>query len=272
MGYFLSIITRVPFIGTEQSLGWGSGKSKWLRRLIYQRARLCIAASTAVANEFGMIGMGNTKIIPNGVDLEKFRPPGEIFHKETDRGDEALPIRDEFFILCVGRLEKVKGHQYLIDAFSKIIKEIPRAKLILVGDGSERRNFEKQAEELGVKDSVRFAGEIRHDELPHYYHQADVFVMPSLSEGFGITAIEAMACGVAVIATRVGGLLDIIADGKGGILVEAGDSRAIARAVLFLSNNPQKTRLLKGQGIERAQEYSWDRVASRVTALYKNFI
>jgi len=260
LGWLVSSVSRKPFICTEQSIKLRNPVSKLLARMVYGKAALCISSSRAVAKEFGKMGVRNIEIIPNGVDLKLF----------ANRRD-SIANKNGFVILSVGRLEKVKGHKYLINAFAEIKKKVPEAKLLLVGDGSERKNLERQILDLGLGD-VEFIGEIPHEELPHWYHKADVFVMPSLSEGFGITSIEAMASGVPVVASRVGGLLDIVKDGENGMLVEEGDSQAIVNAVLSLYTNPQKLKQLSILGAERAQNYSWDGVASRVTRLYKNLL
>jgi glycosyltransferase involved in cell wall biosynthesis len=269
MGYFLASITRKPFIGTEQSMGWANSK---FRGFVYRRAALCIASSSAVAREFESIGASanKIKIIPNGVDLEKF----------SNVRSPTPHIKGSFIILQVGRLEKVKGHKYLLDAFAAVVNATGsdpaesgvRPRLIIIGDGSERGNLETQARELDIKESIEFTGEIPHNELPYWYRKADVFVMPSLSEGFGIAVIEAMAAKVPVVASDTGGLLDVISDGINGLFVRAGDSQAIARAILFLYHNPQTAGSLRKNGFERAREYSWDSIALRIANIYHHSI
>jgi len=263
LGYLLSFASRKPFLGTEQSLGWGSGKSRWLRGVVYRQARFCIASSSAVAEEFKKVGIPQKKIvvIPNGVDLSAFFP-----WEKCERCAGLTPAspagRPRIRILSAGRLEKVKGHKYLLDAFGAVVNTAEfDPQLILVGDGSERANLEKQCKDLGIRNLVEFAGEVPHSELSHYYHKADVFIMPSLSEGFGIAALEAMACGVPVVASRTGGLVDIISE-DAGILVAAGDVSSIAEAIIKILKNPG------AYTSARAQEFSWDSIARRVGQLY----
>ena len=263
LGYKLTYITGRPFIGTEQSIGWSKGISRWLRSIVYRRAAVCIAASRAVAEEFIKLGVGrnNIKIIPNGVDSKKFYVWGRTPH-----------IKNEFVILSVGRLEKIKGHKYLVEAFAEIKKKIPGARLTLIGNGSERKNLEAQAVSLGVRGDIEFQGELSHDKLPEYYSRADIFVMPSIQEGFGIAIIEAMASGVPVIATKAGGHLDIIEDNKTGILVEPGSSRDISSSILDLCNNSEKRAYLVRGGLDQAKNYSWDNISARVFHIYGNFL
>lgn len=277
MGCLLGALTGRPFIGTEQSLGWSSGSSKLLRRMVYRRARLCISASRAVRDEFRKLGgVERIKIIPNGIDTKKFFPQTQCrlcqkpnLHR-SDEGDWVS--RTPHTILAVGRLEKVKGHTYLIEAFARIKKEMSDAKLILVGDGSERDNLEILALELGIKDSVQFLGEVPHDDLPHYYHKARLFVMPSLSEGFGITVIEAMASGVPVVATSAGSLMELVKNEKTGLLVKPQDAESLARALRFMIDNPKEAEYMAEQGCEAASLYSWDMIARKVGNLYKRIL
>ena len=259
MGFILSLATRKPFIGTEQSVGWSREGSRFLRSMVYRRAAACIAASNAVAEEFEKLGVKRIEVIPNGVDVRVFTRRGKV---ETQK----------YVILSVGRLEKVKGHRYLIEAFGRIKQEIPGARLILVGDGSERNNLEKQTQELGLEKEVEFVGEVRHEELPRWHWGANVFVMPSLSEGFGITAIEAMAAGVPLIATRVGGLVDIVRDGETGMLVEPRNSQQIQQAVVRVLEDKVYADKLVQNATHKAEEFDWQKSTRKVRSIYRSMI
>ncbi len=274
MGCILSLITNRPFMGTEQSIGWAHGSLKWLRGLVYKKAKLCIASSEAVRDEFRALGVDAKKIeiIPNGVDWDEFMNS----QRKTSPG--------VFRILCVGRLEKVKGQAYLIEAFRKIQDKISQSRfpelrllLTLVGDGSEKANLKKKVLELGLNESVEFVGEVRHDNLPEYFAKADVAAIPSLSEGFGIVALEAIASGVPIVASRVGGLTDIQKDFRTGFLVEPGDAEALASAIMSCINNPEFRYALGAEGKDlvrvnmtsnKYSKYSWDLIARRVGQLY----
>jgi len=261
-GYFLSVLTGKSFICTEQSIKLRNTASRYIAAVVYRKAAVCIGSSRAVAEEFKKVGVKNISIIPNGVDFAKFlNVRGSTPH-----------IRDEFVILSVGRLEKVKGHKYLIEAFVDVKREIPGARLVLVGDGSERGNLEKQADELGMGEDIEFVGERAHDELPDWYNRADIFVMPSLSEGFGIAIIEAMASGLPVVATRVGGILDIIEDGVTGFLVEPKNSIAIRdSAVKILQSSEMRKRISDNAGYCVLQ-YNWDTIAQKVSLIYRSVL
>jgi len=257
-GYFLSALTGKPFICTEQSIKPRNLASRYIAGMAYRKAAACIGSSRAVAEEFKKMGVRKIIVIPNGVDLEKF----------TDAGGPTSRIGSPFVILSVGRLEKVKGHKYLVEAFASIKKEISNARLMLVGDGSERGNLEKQADELGIGGAIEFVGEIPHSELPRRYHGADVFVMPSLSEGFGITAIEAMAAGVAIVATRAGSLPEIVRDGEAGILVERNNAEQIYDAVLRIYKDETLRLRLAENGKREAQKFDWRNSAQEIYEVY----
>ena len=270
MGYFLSLLTQKPYIATEQSIKLRNPVSKFVSGIVYREASVCIAASKAVEEEFKKIGVKNTRIIPNGVDLEKFFPLWGVSRREINVRGSTPHISNALIILSVGRLEKVKGHRYLIEAFSEIKKEIPEAKLILVGDGSERGNLEKQADNLGLRGAIEFAGEIPHNELPHWYHKADIFVMPSLSEGFGITVIEAMACGVPVVASGVGGLLDIVEDRVTGFLATPGDPASLKYHILNILREGDVGKNISDNARSRVFKYSWNNIAKEISDIYNS--
>lgn len=261
-GYFLSALTGKSLICTEQSIKLRNPASRYIAGMAYRKAAVCIGSSRAVEEEFKKMGVRKITVIPNGVDFKKF----------TNVGGPTSHIDSPFVVLSVGRLEKVKGHKYLIEAFSEIKKEIPEAKLVLVGDGSERGNLENQADKLGISRSIEFVGEILHDELPRWYHGVDVFVMPSLSEGFGITAIEAMASGLAIVATRVGSLSEIVQDGEAGILVERGNAEQISSAVLRIYRDETFRLTLEENGKREAQKFDWRNSATEVYKIYLSLV
>lgn len=261
IGYVISKLIARPFISTEQGLTGANSSgiriaTKFFRSMIYRDAKLCVASSKAVAEDFYRLGVRKVQIVPNGVDFNIFsNKQGKYSGKHT--------------ILTVGRLEKVKGHSYLINAFEEIKKKIPNAHLVIIGDGSERNNLEKQANDLGIKNSVTFVGEILNNDLPDYYKEADVFVMPSFYEGFGITAIEAMACGVPVVASRVGGLLEIIENGETGILVKPKDSKEIIDAISLLLEDKNLRQSITHKAKEAARKYNWKNIAFEVSKIYR---
>jgi len=178
------------------------------------------------------IGIDKNKIevIYNGVDLD-------VFVMKERRWENAA----RYNIGCVARLEKEKGIEFLIQAI-KIIREfIPFARLIIVGEGSERKKLQWLAERLGLKEAVQWVG--HQEEIQKWYGYFDVYVLPSVTrESFGITLVEAMASGLPVIASRIGGTPEVIDHNQDGLLAEPGNSQDLADKLLYLYNNRSKAR------------------------------
>ncbi|CAB50158.1 glycosyltransferase family 4 protein [Pyrococcus abyssi] len=187
--------------------------------------------------------------IPNGVNIERFNGRGREWGTRN--------------ILYVGRLEPRKGVNYLISAMKFV-----EGKLTIVGDGSMRKVLKMQAKKLGVEDKVEFLGFISQEELILLYKKSEVFVLPSLSEAFGIVLLEAMASEVPVIGTSVGGIPEIIGDA--GIIVPPRDSKALANAINAILSNQKTAKRLGKLGRKRVERlYSWDVVAERTERLYR---
>lgn len=255
LGYFLLKSTGTPYIITVQRMEKSKG---FCRKLVYRNAQICIAASLAIGKYFKDIGCKNIEVIPNGINLEKF---GNLNREENRK---KLGLKDEFVIMTVARLEKVKGMEYLIGA----VKDF---KLLIIGDGSERKNLENLVKNLHLEDKVKFLGQISNEMMPEMLVVADCFVLPSVKEGFGIVILEAMAVGVPVIGTRVGGILDIIEDGKNGILVEPEDSKGISNAVLKIYSHPELAKLLIENARSGLNNYDWNDIAEKVNKIYLKF-
>jgi len=249
LGWCLKRLTGVPYIVTVQSL---EKKGFW-EKLAYRNAAFCIAASSAVKEYFQSMGIKNITVIPNGIDIKRF----EKLNRQEARNK--LDLNDEFVIITVARLERRKGLEFLIRALPEL--RFPFVCL-LVGDGEEKGNLENLSEKLGVSDKVKFLGQINNKEIPGYLAAADCFVLPSLEEGFGIVILEAQAVGLPIIGTNIGGIKDIIEDGKTGLLVEPADPKEIADAI---------TRVYSGQKFANLdlEKYDWDKIADRVKEVYQ---
>lgn len=169
------------------------------------------------------------KVIPYGIDSKKFQTKSNIesFKKRYN-------CQNSKVILSVGRLNYQKGFQFLIRAIPNIVRSVPNVKLLIVGDGEDRAFLTKLSRTLGVSDSVIFTGALSQDELPNAYATADIFVLPSLFESFGISLIEAQASGKPVIGTRSGGTPEALVEGSTGLLVEPGNVLQLEAAILRL--------------------------------------
>lgn len=201
------------------------------------------------------------EVVPYGIDLDRFTP-----------ANGSLPA-GEPVIGAVKALVPTKGFSYLLDAMPKVLERHPRARLLLVGDGPERAKLERQARDLGIADRVEFAGEAAHDQVHSYLARMDVFVQPSLTESFGVSALEASATALPVVASDVEGGREIVRDGETGILVPPGESESLAHALLRLLDQPDLRAAMGTAGRHFVeQRYNWPENAARMEALYREVV
>ncbi|MFQ5328467.1 MAG: glycosyltransferase family 4 protein [Thermodesulfobacteriota bacterium] len=219
--------------------------------------------------EEGLIqdGFEVTKIerIPNFIAPGIFTPasPEERKRIKTELGVGAAPL-----VTFSGRFISRKGINYLLEAWTDVTDECADARLLLLGDGPLLEEMKRMASSLGIAGSVIFLGHVPH--VTDYLHGTDIFVLPSLQEGMPNSLLEAMACGLPIVATRIGGGTDIINDGVNGILVEPGDSKELALGILNLLKDQEKAAALAVRGLQTMRDsYTLDSVVPRYLALYK---
>jgi glycosyltransferase involved in cell wall biosynthesis len=192
----------------------------------------------------------------------------EIVHYGIAAGPEPPPYAGGSRLLCVGRLVPVKGIDTLLRAFAVVVREQPELTLDIAGDGPLRGELESLAIGLGLSDAVRFLGRV--EGVTAEMEQAVAVVVPSLGEGFGMVALEAAERGRPVIASAVGGLPEIVDDGRTGVLVPRADSPALAAAIVDLVRDPARAAALGQAARERAlAEFSLARCADRTDSLYR---
>ena len=168
----------------------------------------------------------------------------------------------------VSRLELIKGMDLVVPAFAEVLKRFPEVRLLVVGDGSLRATMEQQAEELGCADRITWVGRQPQEELTQWYGQMDIVLMPSRSEGFGLTAIEAMANGCVMVASNVGGLPEVVRDGVCGLLHRTEDVHDMAEKNCTLLDNAALYNKLRVQSLIEVEKYSFERYATLVKDLY----
>jgi glycosyltransferase involved in cell wall biosynthesis len=204
-------------------------------------------------------------VVPYGVDLREFRPRTSETRPEPADGE-----RSEVVIGAAARLSKEKGLHYLLEAFAVVAGRYPQARLVLAGEGPERRRLERLASRLGLEERVRFLGEVPHEQVPEVLQQLDVFAMPSTYEGFGVAALEAEAMEVPVVASRIHGIPDVVVDGETGLLVPPRDRQALAAALERLASDGDLRRRLGQAGRAFvAEHYSWEENTAQMEALYQ---
>jgi len=202
-------------------------------------------------------------MIPVGIDTEMFKPMDKIALREKYQLNKANKV-----ILYVGRYKKEKGLDLLIKAFRKVQNEIPNCKLVLVGDGPEKQDLLKVTLGLELKDIV-FMDPLEHDKIPEIMNCADVFALCSLYEGMPTVVLEALACGVPVVSTDVGGVYKVVRDGKTGYIVKSRTADAIASKLIEALNNGHK---FKENCVKMAKEYSWGKITKQIEEVYNNEI
>jgi glycosyltransferase involved in cell wall biosynthesis len=188
-------------------------------------------------------------VIHNGVDLKAFSPPSAD-ERAAARARLGVPAGVPV-VAAVGRFVALKGHHYLLEAMSRLRVSHPQAHLLLAGAGPLQGAIETLAAKLGLADAVRFLGP--HDDVREVIAAADVLAAPSLSEGFGLSVVEAMAMAVPVVASRTGGFAEIVDDGHSGLLVPPRDPNALATALAHLLDDANLRRRVGAQGRATAE-------------------
>jgi mannosylfructose-phosphate synthase len=214
------------------------------------------------------------RVIPPGVDVDRFRPGDRIEAKRS------TGIRDRY-VFCLSRIDTNKGHDLLLHAFDVVQAKIPDVRL-LIGGGSPKPKerelgvFETMRSivaEKGMEDRVEILGYVPDETLVPLYRGAEIFALPSLFEPFGMTALEAMACGIPVVASKFGGIKDVISPGKNGTLVDPTDPEEFANALIALLEDPENARELGQAGMDSVRrEFSWEAIARKHLAFYRTFM
>lgn len=222
--------------------------------------------------------------IPSGIDLVHFRrptpgsspcaadgsfPPG-IERSDVPRWGGEPCQRAPWIIGSVGRLEAVKGHRYLLEAFASLAPRFPQLRLVLVGDGPLRGPLHVCAEQLGVRSRVQFLG--WRDDVAALLPRFDLFAFPSLNEGMGRALVEAMAAGLPIVAFRAGGVPEVLGEGDAGLLVDLGDVPALAGAIETLLRDAALRSRLGSAAQVRAHDYSVEGMLAKIEALYRELL
>ena len=204
-------------------------------------------------------------VVPAGVDLELFQPV------ERNHARRVLGLGEKRVLLYVGRIEPLKGLDILIGAVA-LLENVADTRLLVVGgklgQDAELDRLRYMAAQLGIGDMVTFAGSVPQTELPSYYSAADVFVLPSYHESFGLVALEAMACGTPVVVSRVGGLNTFVKNGETGYLIPWHCPEPFAQRLDMLLANPALRDTMGEAARAHAQEMSWGVVAENMLDIY----
>lgn len=291
----LSQTWEIPFINMFHTLGHmknriaksaneieGEYRIQGEKRVI-AKANKIIAATVAEKSQLEFLydtPSSKISVIPPGVDIRHFYPIPKDEAKEVVN----LP-ENTHMILYVGRIEPLKGIDSLIQAISMIqksgeLKCCPHSLVIIGGEpeakpeemNAEMARLQDLVEELGIENFVIFLGKQDQQMLPYYYSAAEVVVMPSHYESFGMVALESMACGTPVIASQVGGLAFLVRDGETGFVVPGNDIEKLSNRLVDLIRNKELRNKLGAKSADYAQLYSWENISSKIVEVYREVL
>lgn len=254
-GKLVAIIKRQPIILTVHGTTMETGGASFLEKFILTKIKYDTQISAA-SNFLKFKNVNkNITIVNPGVDTNFYKP--NLSLKKNNR------------VLFVGRLQKIKGTEVLLRCFDTLKQE--RYKFIVVGDGEEMEEIKKYIQEKSIS-NVELKGELTEKEVLLEYQKATVFLLPSLSEGFPLTILEAMACGLPVVASNVGDVTKIIVDGNNGFVVKPGVVSLFAEKIKLILNNQDMAQKMSKNNILKAKQYSWDKTARGIYRVYLNTV
>lgn len=243
----------------------------WANRVLLSHRDCFVAVGHSVREalvKFEGLSRDRVEVIYNGIDIFAYDPGRSA--RETVRRGLGLD-EDDFVIMQVARLNRLKDHGTALRALQAVRETMPRANLVLVGDGETRSALEHQCGSLGLQDFVHFVGS--RSDVPTLLQGADVFLLTSISEGIPLTLIEAMATGLPCLATDVGGVSEVVLEGESGFLAQAGDHKALAGSLCDLAANPGLRARIGSAGRVRAEtKFSSLTMHARYRELYRSMI
>lgn len=240
----------------------------WLDRATNGIVERNVCVSTAVAefsHRTAKLPPEKTVVIPNGVDVARFEAaePADLAQFGMPLGSRAL--------IAVGRLDPQKGLQYLIEAMSGVVLQVPDLHLLLVGEGPQRHQLETWIRERRLSDRVHIAG--WRSDVPNLLRAAWCLVLPSLWEGMPNVVLEAMAAGLPVIATQVEGTNELVQEGQTGLLVGSRSASALESAIIALANDPDRAERLGAEAQNHVRRhFSWEKMTEKYAELYATLI
>ncbi len=218
---------------------------------------------------FGSSGLfdNNTKLDKHGNHFTIYNNlPSYISLRDKPR---QFNDSEKLTIGVVSRLETIKGMDIVVPAFAEIHKDFPKTALLVVGDGSLRESMEAMTISFGLSDSVSFAGRQPQNRLQEFYDKIDILLMPSRSEGFGLTAVEGMARGCILVAADTGGLPEVVRNGKEGYLHRPEDLKDLSDKIKYLIKDRNRMTLFSKAALQRARDFSSEKYNAKIRALYE---
>lgn len=274
---------NVPFLLTYQFDGQETGGSfmrntgvsfynRFFINKVLGSAEVIIATTQSYANESPFLKRYKDKIviIPNGINIEEVTT---TLTQEESRNKLGL-LKDTKIILFLGSLVPYKGPDILLKAFKIIKNKVPGVKLIFAGRGQMLDVLSDQTKKFDLENDVIFPGFVEEDEKALYYKASDIFCLPSttMAESFGIVNLEAMASGIPIVGSNLGGIPDIVKDGENGLLAKPRDHQSLADALIILLNDEDMRKKMGDNSLKLVKDYSWDKIAEETEQLYRNIL
>lgn len=236
-------------------------KRTFYNRFVFRQAQVITATSPFLADVTRRYTDKEVHVVPFGVDCQVFHP--------TERINMTSAVTLGF----VKYLRVKYGPEYLIRAMEMIVRQYPQTRLLMAGSGELRSQLQELTRQLNLTPNISFLGAVEHRQVPELLKNVDIFVMPSIREEFGVVAVEAQAMEIPVVATKVGGIPEVVLDGETGILIEPGNSEQLAQAILTLIENPALRRQMGEQGRKHVlANYRWEDNAALMERLYHRFV
>jgi glycosyltransferase involved in cell wall biosynthesis len=264
-GYLANKLLKIPYVLHCQGSDVYRPQLpiKLTSKMVFKNAAAVIALTEHMKVEIQNVYNRDVFVIPNGIDLKKF----EDFTKNRIHNNEGRKK-----ILFVGRLHTVKGVKYLIESMKIIKIDFPNIELILVGDGEEKCKLESLVKQFNLSEYVSFVGIVPNQQIPKCMIESDIFVLPSLSEGFGIVILEAMASGLPIVASNVGGIPYLVQNEINGFLVEPKNPDQIAEKVLHLLKNDKLMQDISDNNRKFVTKYEWKEIVLSLEKVYNTSI
>ncbi|MBG9544700.1 glycosyl transferase family 1 [Cytobacillus firmus] len=253
--FYVSVWGRDIFQFPQQG-----GVNRKIVEYTLSKADVICSTSHIMAKETNKYTDKKVYVTPFGVDMDKFRPMPEFKTEGKVTFGTVKALSDKY------------GIGDLIKAFARIYKEKSNSELLIVGDGPQRAEYEQLTRDLGIDHVTEFTGRVPNDKVPEYINKMDVFGVPSTedSESFGVAAVESMACGVPAVVSNVGGLPEVVLEGKTGFVVPKENPEELAKAMLHLADNKEKSIEMGHAGIEHVKaNYNWTDNANGMLDLYE---
>ncbi|MBZ0276305.1 MAG: glycosyltransferase family 1 protein [Anaerolineae bacterium] len=243
------------------NLGFIEPVTDWLTRFMFNQADYTLAPSRLIQRDMLELGVHNVGLWGRGVDAERFNPK---FYRDDMRAELSDGHPDDVILLYVGRLSSEKQ----LEQLRPILEQVPGTRLALVGDGPARESLEQHF----AGTPTRFMGYMQGERLSQAYASGDIFVFPSALETFGLVVVEAMAAGLPVVASRVGGVGDVVQEGQTGYTFEVGDTTALVEGVRRLTINRERIAEMGRAARAFAETQTWPAMMDEVIDLYARLI